>query len=283
MLRFHVRLAIFSGATFFFFGMPEVMALKMVAFSAVNAPPVLAALQSSEFLICLVVSLSVSVPMFFELLLRIIFYAKIDYILPNLLTFTTLALPDLLILFYVRTSSDLVSLNFILKARMILLAWLTFALLKKYGGHAWSQRGLLTSFVLLCIGRILAVYKGYISNEVYNVVNICGAISDSFSFVVFFIMCLRWYQHIFTKSRSATITTDQYLCNIYATAFLLTSIGIYLDLYSSPSTLDWFNWNSNELTILTMTYTVFYIIVIVFEGRALQRDMLQTKVKISST
>ena len=279
-MAFHVMLAILSLATLFFFGLPEMMGWNMVAFTDVNAPPVLAALHSSKFQICLVVSLSASIPMFFELLLRIIFYAKIDYILPNLFTFTTLAFPDLFIFLYSTSSSDLVSLNFILKARMVLLAWLTFALIKKYGGITWSQLGLSIAFIFLCIGRLLAFYKGYLSNELYNIVDICGVISDSLAFTLFIIMCLRWYHHIFSKSKFATITTDQYLCNIHATAFLLTCIGLYLNLYTSPSTLDWFNWSSNELTFHTLTYTVYYIIIIVFEGRALQRDMLQTKVNI---
>ena len=248
-----------------------------MAITNVKSPPILASLQSNEFQICLIASLSVAIPMFFELLLRIILYTKIDYILPNFFTFTTLAFPDLIILFYVRTSSDLITLNYIFKARMILLTWLTYTLIKKYGGNAWSHRGLLFSFIFLCIGRVFAVYKGYLSIELRSMLDIGQVVSDSSTFLIYIVMCLRWYQYFLTKSKFA-ITTDQYLCNIYATAFLIVYCGLYLVLYTSLSSLDWFNWDSNELTLNTLTYTVYYIIVIVFEGRALQRDMLQTKV-----
>ena len=276
-ISFHVKLATVSAITLFLSALPEMMTWEMVAIENIKSPPVLVSLKSYEFQICLIVSLSASVPMFFELLLRIILFAKIDYILPNFFTFATLALPDLLILFYIRNSLDLLFLDFVVKARMILLGWLTLTLIKKYGGKTWPQRGLLTTFIFLCIGRVLAVYKGYISSELYNMFDIGHIISDSTAFLMYIMMCLRWYQYILTKPKFA-ITTDQYLCNIYATAFLITCIGVYLVLYTSPSTLDWFNWSSNELTFHTLTYTVFYIIVIVFEGRALQRDMLQTKV-----
>ena len=91
-------------------------------------------------------------------------------------------------------------------------------------------------------------------------------------------MCMKWYHYLYGKIKIGIITTDECMCNIYVTAYFLTCFGICMILYTSPNTLDLMKWNANELTLHTLMYTVFYIIVIVFESRVLQREMLQAKV-----
>ena len=275
---FYIKLAILSLITFVVVMLPEAFSLKMVALANGKSPPVLEALQSYEYQISLVVSLSLSAPMFFELLLRICLYGKLDYVLPNLLTLATLALPDLIILCYVRISSDLISLNIIMPARFLLFSWLAFAFIKRYGGNIWSTTGLLALFTLICAGRVFGVYKGYVDSILYDVLNIFGIISDSTVCLFFLIMSFKWYYYMLKDTKSVVMSTNQYMCNIYVTAYLLTCFGIAMILYTSPKTLDLMKWNANELTLYTLMYTVFYIIVIVFEGRILQREMLQAKV-----
>ena len=91
-------------------------------------------------------------------------------------------------------------------------------------------------------------------------------------------MCLQRYIYLLNTTKSVAMSTNHYLCNIYVTAYLLICFGMAMILYTSPNTLDLMKWNANELTLHTLMYTVFYIIVIVFEGRLLQREMLQAKV-----
>ena len=276
--RFYVKLAFLAMITFVVILLPEAMNWKMIDALLKESPPVLEALQSSEFQMSLVVSLSVSAPMFFELLLRMVLYGKLGYVLPNLLTLATLALPDLLILSYVRASSDLISLNLIMQTRFILFSWLAFAFIKKYGGKKWSSKGLLALFILICAGRIFGVYKGYVNHRLYDVLNILGIICDSTVCLFFPIMSFNWYYYLLNTTKSVAMSTNQYMCNIYVTAYFLTCFGVCMILYTSPNTLDLMKWNANELTLHTLMYTVFYIIVIVFEGRVLQREMLQAKV-----
>ena len=274
---FHIKLAFLSIGTLLVILLPDVMLWKMVRLEHEESPPVLMALQSLEFLMTLVASLSVSTPMFFELLFRVISKAKLDYVLPNVLSLTALALPDLIILCYVRSSSDLTILNIVLQCRPLLFAWLVFTIIKMYGGHQWSHAGLLFIFTFFCIGRILSIYKEYADNGLYNLINILGIISDFITMSIYIYMCLKWFHFIYQHTKRAPITTNQYICNIYVTANLLTCLGLFINLYASSST-DWFNWTTNELSIHTLMYTIFYIIVIVFEGRVLQREMLQAKV-----
>ena len=279
IILFNVKLAILSMITIVVILLPEAMKWKMVALANEKSPPLLEALQSYEFQISLVVSLSLSAPMFFELLLRICLHGKLDFVLPNLLTLATLALPDLINLCYVRISLDLISLNLIIQARFILFSSLAFAFINRYGGKRWSSKSLSALFTIVCVGRILGVYKAYVHNILYDVLNIFGIISNSTVCLFFPIMSFNWYYYLFQQKSSVPISTDQYLCNIYVTAYLLTCCGIAMILYILPGSSDLMMWNSTELTLHTLMYTVFYIIVIVFESRALQREMLQAKVR----
>ena len=276
IILFHVKIAFLSLVTIIVILLPEAMNWKMVALLDEKAPPLLEALKSYEFLMSLVVSLSVSAPMFIELLLRILLHGKLGYVLPNLLTLSTLALPDLIILFYCRNSSDLISLNLIIQVRFILFTWLSFAFIKKYGGNSWSC--LLALFTIICAGRIMGVYKAYVDNFLYDILNIFCIIFNAILFLSFPIMSFNWYYYLFRITRCMVISTNEYMCNIYVTAYLLTCFGICMILYTSPNTSDLMKWNANELTLHTLMYTVFYIIVIIFEGRILQREMLQSKV-----
>ena len=277
--RFNIKLAIFSVVTFLAITLPEMMKWKMVDLADGKSPLLLESLKSYEFQISLVVSLSMSAPMFFELLLRMLLYGKLDYVLPNILTLTTLALPDMIILCYVRTAIDLISLNLILQSRFILFSWLAFSFIKKYGGKFWSSSRMIALFILICLGRIFGVYKGYVDYRSYQILNIFGMITDSIACLFFPLLCLKWYYYLYKKTKTvATITNNQYMCNVYVTAYFQTCSGISMIIYTSPNTLDLMKWNENELTLHTLMYTVFYIIVIVFEGRVLQHEMLQAKV-----
>ena len=246
------------------------MKWELIDFLNVNDPPVLAALQSKEYEITLVVSLSVSATMLFELLLRILN--------SNATIILSLAIPDFLILSYVRRSSDLIFLNFMLRARILLFIWLVFVFIKKYGEDKWSKYSLLSSFGFLCIGRVLAYYREYFTNDLRDILALTGFISDSLTILIFIILSIMWYQFLLKNRKISIITTNQYMCNVSVTAALAMLTGFYIRLYSSPTTLEWYNWNSNELCFFSIMITIFYSVLMVFQGRAFQLEMLQTKV-----
>ena len=269
-------MAMFALATLLATMIPIILDRKMINLTN-DKVPVLIALQSEEFKLSLVVSLSVSAPVFFELLLRIVSSAKLEYVLPNVAILMTLAVPDLFILTYIRYTLDLSWWNYVLKARFIVLAWVAFSFIKIHGGNKCSPSGLLFSFVLICAGRALDFYKDYVLKHVCEALSLAQIISDVSAFIVVIIISLKWYHYIIIKLKS-TISINEYMCNVYITAFLLTAAGLFVNLYTYPNAIDSFYWNSNQLTTHTLLFTVFYIVVIIFEGRALQREMLQNKV-----
>jgi len=281
-LSFNVTMAILGFGTIASFMIPILMKWKMIELEKGCSPPVLTALQSNQYQIALVVSMSVSAPMLVELILRIL-TAKLEFVLPNAVILASLAIPDLIILFFVRIFLDLNALNYMLRTRTLLCILMAFIFIMKYGGSQWSNKWLMSSFVLACVARITAFYRVYMSHGLHDSFALLGLISDALAFSIFVVMSLNWYRFIFRERKIATLTTHQYMCNVYVTATLMTCIGIYVTVYSSPSALDWYQWNSIQLALYSAFFTLFYVIVIVFEGRVLQREMLQTKVSINIT
>ena len=275
-LSFHSIITFLFLSSLLIFLFPILVQWNLV--DVANSPPVLSALQSSEYQTSLVVSVSMSAPMFLELLLRIFLNAKLEYVLPNTIILASLAIPNIIILTYINVSFDLNALNYLLKARLLLLMWLALSFIRKYGGKKWSSKGLIICFTFLCVARIMGFYKGYYSRKVHDTLNILGTIADVIAFITFILMSVKWYRFIFTETKFVTMTNHQYLCNIYVTAVTITCIGLYINTYSSSNSIDWYNVNKNSLTITSMMFTSFYMIVLLFEGRALQREMLQTKV-----
>ena len=273
---FHVIMAIILIGTFGTMFIPLLENWKFISLE--DSPPIVVAVQSSEYQNSLIFSLSVSVPTFLELLLRIFAKAKMEYVLPNAIILASLTIPDLIILTYVRVFLDLNALNYLFKARLLLFMWVASIFIQKYGGKYWSSRDLIISFAFLSAGRITAFYNGYYSSNINDMLNILGTTSDVISFAIFIIISVKWYRFIFTETKFVTMTNYQYLCNIYVTAVAMSCSGIYINKFSSKTTIDWYDWGKKELIFYTLMFTAFHLFVMLFDGRALLIEMLQTKV-----
>ena len=280
MRSFHMHLAFISLASLLSTLTPIINNWKMPALSSTNAPLVVTALQSNEYQICLVIGVSVSAPMFVEVLLKAL-SARLEFDLTSAVIISSLAIPDLITLTYIRAHLNLNAFNFIIKARTILLLWFVLILIKRSGGKRWPHLGMVSCFTLLSVGRVIAFYKAYYTNYINDTLAILGGMSDAGAFLIFILMSIRWYKFILRQRKVAVITTNQHMCNAYVTATLLAFSGMYLNVYSSPSTLDWYQWDTRKLCVFSMSFTLFYLTVMVFEGRILQREILETKVNMN--
>ena len=277
MRIFHTLLVFISLASLTSFLLPIVMKWNIAVLSPT---PIITALQSNEYQICLVIAVSVSVPMFLELLIKAL-SARLEFDLTSAVIISSLAIPDLIMLAYVREGLDLNAFNFIIKARSILLLWFVLVLIDRYGGKRWSHLGMVSCFSLLNIGRVIAFYKAYYTDGIKDTLAVFGVISDAGGFIILIVMSIRWYRFILSQRKIAVITTQQYMCTAYVTATLLTFGGMYINLYENSRTLDWYNWDTRKLVVFTFSYIAFYLTVMVFEGRILQREILETKVNMN--
>ena len=279
MHSFHLQLFFVSFVSFISILLPIVMDWNIAVLSSDEIQPIIRALQSNEYQVCLVIGVSVSAPMFLELLIKGM-SARLEFDLTSTVIISSLAIPDLIVLTYVRVALDLNTFNFIIKSRNILLLWFVLVLVKKYGGKQWSHVRMVSCFILLSTGRVTAFYKAYYTNGIKNTLAVLGVTCDAGAFIILIIMSIRWYRFILRRRKIAVITTNQHMCNAYVTATLIAFSGIYLNLYSTSRSPEWYDWDARKLCVFSMSYTAFYLTVMVFEGRVLQREMLETKVNI---
>ena len=283
-LSIYESMCLVSLASVILILIPFILSLKSSNISEEYAHPVYNSLHSNEFKFALIISLSISIPLVVELFFRAIqitnsFRLLCLTVAPNFVTLLILAVPDLILLCYVIESSNLYVLNLMLNIRLILVLWSSFVYIHMYGGKNWSYLGSLLTCIFASGARVLSYYQDFCSNEkIILIIVMLSLILNTLSFVLYLSLFISWFIFLYKETRSKSLTTDQYLCSIYATAGLICWIGIMTSYAFDASPSKWLDWNSDALTSHTLIFTVFYIFIIIFESKAVQREMVQTKV-----
>ena len=254
-------------------------------FSMLESPPqIYYSLQSKEVHYALIVSLSLAIPLLVELWIRIILIQKswklfLLAVAPNTLTFFLLTIPDLIILFYLTESLDLYLFGLVVMARAILLICVLLIFIYSSGGKIWSSRGILFVSLTASAARVIAFYRDYVIDQTqYYVMEYFSLVLNILALITFLFMLCKWFRYIYHETKTHPLATNQYLCNIYTIAGLICWVGLTVNQFAFKNGSHWLQWDVNALTTHTLIFTVFYILIIVFEGRVMQREMLQTKV-----
>ena len=246
-------------------------------------PPIATSIRSFEFIISLVASLSLSVPILIELIVRFMSTSYVSSvkltIVPNASLLFALMMPDLLMLFYASPYNSLEAMLYLVNARLMLLEAAAFSYLFSKGSIIWSTRGILLTVVPYFLARIFGVYIYYFDGRKKIIFTIISFFFESFSAIAFFLLTIRWFYYLLNKRKAnIKMSLNDSLCNNYVIALLLCSAGIAGN-YFGHNAVTWNQWDTTNLTIHTSVYTVFYIFIIVFEGRLAHSDMIQTKVR----
>ena len=246
-------------------------------------PPIATSIRSFEFIISLVASLSLSVPILIELIVRFISTSNVSAvkltIVPNASLLFALMMPDLLMLFYASQYNSLEAMLYLVNARLIMLEAATFSYLCSKGSIIWSKRGTLFTAVPYFVARIFGVYIDYFDGRMKIIFTITSLLFEIFSTIVYLLLTIRWFLYIQNKRKAnIKMSLNDSLCNNYVIALLLCSAGTAGN-YFAHDAVTWSQWDTTNLTIHTSVYTVFYIFIIVFEGRLAHSDMIQTKVR----
>ena len=275
-----------SILTLFCYCVPVMLQWKLSKGADNETYPIRSAMNSSEFELSLVVSLSMSVPMIFELIVRILLNSRIKLsnrmIASNISILLSLIVPDTLILFYAIPHEDLNFVGFIIKARIICISWAALSLILQHCGSRWSSKWSCIFHVLVCISSLPDVYNVYINFENLLLLQILFTVIQSLAVIISFLIMVKlsynWYRYILSQSTMKEISTDQYLCTVYISAFIICGLGLYGNYFSHMSEVQWYNFDKTNLVVHTLMFTVFYIIIVVFENRGLQREIVMTQV-----
>ena len=246
-----------------------------------NILPIVRALQSNEYYTSLVAILCISIPVVIDIVVRTLLHPNIEsakqVLFSGAFITTILTIVDLITLLYVTPEVDVNALLFLIKVKVILTASTAIILISEFGGSKWSSFYLLLCFSLICLGRITSFYRIYF-NKGNSYMNTISIICDIFGMSLFLILSLNWFLHIYNETKLKPLTKSQYLCNLYVLAITSCAIGWILSVYSYNSNSNWCYTDATHLVIYSMSYGVYYILILMFEGRALQRDVISTKV-----
>ena len=257
---------------------------KRLAFTEADKDSVIYhSLRSTEFKYALIISLSVSIPLIFELFIRVVLMKKslqlfLLTIAPSTITLLLLSIPDLVYLFYVNESGDMYVFVMVMYSRLIIMLCTIAVFLSSAGGKVWSSRGLIFVALSTCTNRILSFYRFYISgNAQFFVAEIFPIALNILTIIVFLYMSYKWFHHVYQETKTKPLTTDQYMCSVYVFSTLVCWVGLTINQFIFKNGTDWLQWDANALTTHISFFTVFYVLIIVFEGRVMQREMVQTK------
>ena len=154
-----------------------------------------------------------------------------------------------------------------------------FAILSTTGGKIWSCRINIFMSVLASVAQVLSFYRYNLPRDYrLYVSDLLPLILNLITLISFLYMACRWFHFIYYETKTKPLTTDQYMCSVYTLACAFCLFGFITNLIVNKNVFDWADWDVSALTTHTLLFTAFYIFIIVFEGRAMQREMLLTDV-----
>ena len=284
-----LALGLISFSALFIHAFPLMLGWKILREDS-SGFTIISALQSYEFKIALISSLSMAVPMILELIARIIFNSKIELagrmIFSNFLILLILIIPDLVILLYCIPFVDIFLLGFVIKARIICVSWTSLTLIHQHCESYWSPNLSCIFHFLICVADIPDDFMSYFNISTTENVEVAVITIQCIAVVVSLFIILKlsynWYQYIKSETTMKELSTDQYLCTVYISAFIICGLGLYGNYFSHMSEVQWYNFDKTNLVVHTLMFTVFYIIIVVFENRGLQIAIARAQVSISS-
>ena len=241
------------------------------------------ALLSKENKVVLIVSLCLTGPLFIDLFMRVIISAwspaPRKSIAPLAILLLSLVLPNAAFLIPLVARLGYNVFNFIINIRFILAVWSILSLMNGLSNKIWNKQ---SAFALYIIVNISVVMNYYI---IFVKINLLAAVMEwiigIFSVVTFYMLLrisFRWYTYVYHSTKTNVLSTEQYLGCIYMSSLLFLFLWSFGTFFYSMSGSKLYDDTTVMVILQDMKYTVFYVMLIVFENRAMQRDMTMTKV-----
>jgi len=184
--------------------------------------------------------------------------------------------PDAAQLFYVIPQEHYVAFVLIRFIRYIFWISATFGYLVRYGGEVWSSKLVVLGVAAVDIGCILKFISYF--NISLKIVRTFGNCFLGIGLLIFAIISYKYiYQQYITYTRQREIKSNDYCCNVYLISFWITCFGLTFLLFFN----DFPNWYQIKVEIVvveTMLFTVYYVLITVFQGKAALVDAIASKV-----
>ena len=250
--------------------------------ASIDSFPILKALNSKEYLISLVSSTSMSVHMIVSivghsLLSKGYLYSYRNFYSKALLIITLLT-PDLMQLFVVIPNSDFSMYVLFRYLRYFTFATITLLYLATCGGSIWKSMAPLNGLLVAYSGFIVKYYIYYLDdNESVGLLPLSLCL-QGVGTALLALCTYRWCQQLYRNNAiGKKLTSDQYCCNVYLVAFWTVGIGLWV-LATYNRFPDWYEVNTYQVVGENCLYTVYYILITVFEGHAVLMEAITSQV-----
>ena len=248
--------------------------------------PVLEALRSNEYLLSLVASASMSVHMLVDMVGHGILSNRTEFFnyrdsLSNLFILISLLVPDFIQLFLVIPYQDPLLFHVIHRVRNVLILFATFGFLVKLGGKMWRSIGVLLAILFANIGFIIKFYGFFVTEaSSYTRYSVISAVFLAIGTILLFIRTLSWIKQMMILFRSGqNISSDEYCCNVYLTAFWMSTIWFW-SLSLQNSFPNWYKFNTNSAIQLNVIFSAYYILIVVFQRHVAIREAVTYSVSV---
>ena len=261
--------------------------IPIILFGAIEPPrnsSIEVALSSEVYKLSLIVGISLCGPMIAELLVRVFYvngFTIKKSIAHQIILLCTLAIPNFLLVCYVIPHKNFTAHLYLMNFQFLLVIWSSLTFLDKKSSFFWRQGKVVLFYSSICLGVTLNVYTVYFINRDYAyLLEVFLIISAIIASLLFISLCLDWIRFIQIENNIKTISTDHYLGNIYVASMIIFVLGKTVILLASGTRLHWYDMQANILAAHMIPFTIFYLTIIVFESKALQRDFTMVKVSI---
>jgi len=250
--------------------------------------PIYSAVKSNEYYVSLITTVGVSIPFLIDFFCRIFLspnFLKLEYVNQNIYPvasaiFSLTAL-DLFSLLYIIPNVDLTALNYVIKVKIIMTTSSALYSIYKYGKSQWSSYGLLLCLFCFCLSRFIIVMRVHWVQSIYQMMVIITTMLDLFAYLIYFLMANKWFQFIYHELKTKTITKDQYLCTVYTVVYALLISACVLIQYTHYTNIEWYYSTVINLITYFSVLCCYYVLILIFEGKAIQREVLLTQVRLS--
>eukprot|EP01041_Mallomonas_annulata_P011272 gene11272-23585_t len=236
-----------------------------------------ASLNSLDFKYSLVLGMGASFPIFLDFLADNLVWRKSSRTLTvmkgsafNLIGLLILFLPVLIDFLIVIPNNAYYMHYSIFFIRVGCTCCVICSYLDHYGGHVWQHFLLkIAGLFLGCFApairssRIIGEEESYIFQYIAIAVELIG-----FS-ILFYLIC-KWYNYLKPKFAKG-LSCAEYCCNVHLFCGLLLGIGIWV-IELAFYTPYWYNRSSLYLASHECLFTLYFVMLTVYQGRATRRE-----------
>ena len=245
---------------------------------------IIQALASNDYILSLIVSSTLSAPMLLELIVRILssstFLKFDDSVFHHLFLLLILVAPNMITIFYIIPRNDFIAYEFLFNIRFMVVVLVSMTFLHKSVSAYWNKISVITFHLLTCIGVTLNFYSTCTITDGDNyLLDIFFRIIFFLAILLFLYLCHGWYMFIQSAKEHKLFSIDQYLGNLYVTSLSLFMMGSFIVTLATGENIKWYETNSTIMCCSMLPYIIFYLAIIVFESRALERNFTMMKVR----